>query len=178
MNSDLSTAKTRFDLGRNLLICRKALGLSHLELVSHTGLTRPIVSTIENGTANPTLETILKISTFVNINIDMLLMSEFRFNQLKKLLKSTFEREKYDMHDIHIAENEWKLLLNLSGNASNKNCGKIAKICQKIISSNYTELSSFKKREMVLLATLGIAFQKDGFKNGLEFGVWLGAKSS
>lgn len=41
---------------------RKSLGMSQAVFAKHFGLTRVLVSELENGRANPTLETLTKIS--------------------------------------------------------------------------------------------------------------------
>jgi transcriptional regulator with XRE-family HTH domain len=175
MNLETNIAETKFDIGRNLQIVRKSLRLSHNELVALTGLTRPILSTIENASANPTLETLVKISSALNISNDMLIMSKIKFEILQKNLKSVFEKERNELFDFHILPKSWNNLMQFSGNDSKANCSKVAKICFEIINQNSTNFSE-SQNNMVLGATLGIIFQEDGFKHGLEFGAWLGDK--
>jgi len=164
------------DIGRNLLIVRKSLKLSHTELVGVTGLTRPILSTIENATANPTLETLVKLSSALNISNDMLIMSKIRFVGLKTIMKSVFEREKQQLFDFLIPHKSWKILMEYSGDETKKNCSRVAKICSGIIDQNFNEILIDSRSNMILGASLGVIFQEDGFKHGLEFGAWLGSK--
>jgi transcriptional regulator with XRE-family HTH domain len=172
---DKNIVDTKSDIGRNLLIVRKSLKLSQTELVTLAGLTRPILSTIENTSANPTLETLVKISSTLNLSIDLLMMSKIKFEKFQIILKSVFEKEKSELFDYHISPKSWNKLMQYSGDDSKDNCSKVARICSEIISENNTN-SSESQNNMVLGATLGIIFQKDGFKHGLEFGAWLGDK--
>ena len=165
---------TKVDIGRNLLIIRKAQKISHSELVGITGLTRPILSTIENASANPTLETLLKLSSALNISNDMLFMSKDKFEQLKFLLKDLFGREKTNQFEYYIPPRSWKMLMQYSGDETKKNCSRVAKICAEIVHQNNGK--SGTQNNMILGATLGVIFQDDGFKYGLEFGAWLGNK--
>lgn len=174
MKDDKNEIKS--DIGRNQLIVRKAMGISHIELVSITGLTRPILSKIENSTANPTLDTLIKLSKALNISYDILIMSKTKFELLKDISKIVYEQEKEEMFDFLLSDKTWKILMEYSGDETKKNCTKVAKICAQIITQNITPDFIDQKNSMILGATLGVIFQKDGFKTGLEFGAWLGSK--
>lgn len=169
----LNSFEIKKDVGRNLLLIRKALNLSHLDLVSTTGLTRPILSTIENGSANPTMQTLIKLSSALNISFDMVFMSEQKFNKLMRLLKDRFANERYPDFDFHISPKFWKLLIKYSGNDVKSNYSRTSKICSAVIKQNFNP-SIDDENNMILGASLGVLFQKDGFKYGLEFGAWLG----
>ncbi|MCB0731327.1 MAG: helix-turn-helix transcriptional regulator [Ignavibacteriae bacterium] len=162
------------DIGRNLLIVRKAQNVSHLELVKQSGLTRPIISTIENGSANPTFESLIKLSSSLNVNLEMLLLSKTKFEILKKELFSCFEKDSNSTSNLIIPEKYWKNLLLMSGDETAKNAVKVSKIIFEILKLNNIE-SRFIGN-IILGATLGVIFQKDGFEKGLNFGIWLGEK--
>ncbi len=165
------------NISRNIFLIRKALGLSHNKLCELTGLTRPILSSIENLSGNPTIETLSKISVALNISTDMLHMSRAKFLKLKSLLKSSYEIEKQHEIGFLVPEKYWKLLIKYSGSENRSNKNKVAKISYEILNLNYDILSD-EFNNMVLGASLGIIFQKDGFKEGLEFGAWLGKNLS
>lgn len=165
--------ETKDTISRNIFLIRKAVGLSHEKLCELTGLTRPILSSIENRSGNPTIETLIKISSALNISIDMLFMSRTKFILLKSLLKSSYEIEKQHQIDFLVPDKYWKLLLKISGSDDKITQSKIAKICFEVLKLNY-EILEGKFNNIVLGASLGVIFQKDGFKEGLEFGAWLG----
>lgn len=164
----------REDIARNVLIARKVLGYNHEQLCSLTDLTRPIISKIESGSGNVTLKTIGKIKNKLRISNEMLIMSEYRFNQFQKLLKQSFQKEKVFLSELIIAPKMWKKLLECSGDNSKHNCIQVAKMCSEIIKNNYEVDKINMNVNIVLGATLGVIFQKDGFMSGLEFGAWLG----
>ena len=88
MNSFNYMAHEKNILARNTLIARRCAGMNHHELVEISGITRPILSGIENATINPTLETILKVSESLEIEIDLLFINKNRFNRFQKILKN------------------------------------------------------------------------------------------
>ena len=164
-------------ISKNIFLIRKAVGVSHEKLCELTGLTRPILSSIENRSGNPTIETLIKISSALNISIDMLFISRSKFISLKSLLKSSYEIEKQHQVDFLLPERSWKTLLKISGSDDKIIQSKIAKICFEVLKLNY-EILEGKFNNIVLGASLGVIFQKDGFKEGLEFGAWLGKNLS
>ena len=162
-------------ISRNCFLLRKAINLSHEKLCELTGLTRPILSSIENRNGNPTIETLMKISAALNISANMFFMSRSKFILLQSLLKSSFEIEKQHQIDLLIPDKYWKLLIKISGSDGKNIQGKIAKVCFEVLRLNYDNQRG-EFNNIVLGASLGVIFQKDGFKEGLEFGAWLGEK--
>ena len=102
-------------------------------------------------------------------------MSKDKFEQLKFLLKNLFEREKAKLFEYYIPPRSWKMLMQCSGDETKMNCSRVAKICAEIIHQNNNNYSR-SQNNMILGAALGVIFQDDGFKYGLEFGAWLGSK--
>lgn len=176
MNTEDKFNATKEDIARNVFLARKVCGYNHIELVEICGITRPILSGIENSSANPTLNSLIKLCSSLNLSLDMLIISRPKFEKCMQLLKNPFEKERLDEFDLLISQRSWKLLMKFSGDESKKHSGKVAKICSEIILHNFTDLESKYFANMTLGATLGVIFQKDGFKYGLEFGAWLGRK--
>ena len=170
MNSNLKTA-----IGLNLFIARKTLGMNHIDLVNLTGVTRPIISSIENGSSNPTLDSILKLSKALQISDEMLTMTDIKFNSLHGLLKQTFANYILYESPMHIPKSEWNFLNKYYDADLKKYAGKIAKVCREIIQLNHPD-NKMELQNSMLGATLGVVYQKDGFKDGLLFGAWLGNK--
>ena len=168
----LSSIKS--DIGLNLFIARKALQLSHLDLVELTGLTRPIISTIENGTANPTLTSIIKLSSNLFISNDMLMMTGTKFEVLQKLLKQSFANYMLHESELYVPKKLWNNLIKYSAADSRNKIGKIAHNCRDILSINLPDQDKSSSQNMILGATLGVIYQSDGFNTGLNFGAWLG----
>lgn len=176
IDTNLSTIKS--ELGRNLFIARKALGLSHVEVVNLTGLTRPVISTIENGTSNPTFGSIIKLSTFLGISNEMLTLTEKQFKSLQILLRQSFTNYMLSETELYVPKKEWNNLLKYSEVESRKEIGKIAYACKNIITINYPNEEKYLYQNMILGAVLGVIYQSDGFNNGLNFGTWLGKNFS
>ncbi len=166
---------TKDNISRNIFLIRKALGINHEMLCKLTGLTRPILSSLENSTGNPTIETLIKISTALNISVEMLFMSKSKFIELKLLLRPVYEIQKQHEIELFIPDQYWKSLLKISGSDEKNIQAKIAKICNEILRLNY-DVKTDKFNNMLLGAVLGIVYQNDGFENGLLFGAWLGEK--
>jgi transcriptional regulator with XRE-family HTH domain len=164
------------DIGRNIYIVRKALGFNHHKLVEISGLTRPIISSIENASANPTFDSLLRLCNSLEISIDLLFMSKSKFEESISLLKGVFEKERGGKYEFIIPEKIWKSLLIISNDVSKKNYGKIAVFCSELITKNFNEIHLPVKNNMILSSSLGVIFQEDGFRFGLEFGAWLGSK--
>jgi transcriptional regulator with XRE-family HTH domain len=162
------------ELARNVIVSRKSLGLNHIELAEKCGLTRPIISSIENATGNPTINTIAKLSNVLNVSTELLFISKLKYINLQNLLRSSYLKDDSNHFDFIITEKDWKFLIENSGNEEKTNSGKVAKTVSSIIRANLGEMNN----TICLLATLGIIFQQDGFKYGLNFGAWLGAKLS
>lgn len=164
------------EIGRNLFIARKILRLNHIDLVKLTGVTRPIISSIENGTSNPTMDSILKLSAALNISDEMLTMTKIKFNTLYGLLKHTFSNYIIQEGPIYIPDSKWNYLNKYYDNDIKKYSGQIAKVCGEILQINYPKVEASDLQNSTLGAVLGVIFQKDGFKDGLLFGAWLGDK--
>ncbi len=176
MDSNFNVIKS--ELGRNLFIARKALGLSHIELVKSTGLTRPVISTIENGNSNPTFSSIIKLSTFLCISNEMLTLTEKKFKTLQRLLRQSFANYMLNETELYIPKKDWNSLLKYSDVESRRDIGKIAQICKNIITINYPNEERYLYQNIILGAALGVIYQSDGFNAGLNFGAWLGKNFS
>ncbi len=59
-------------LGRNLKRIRKAKNITQGDIVRALGVGRGYISNVENGKANPTLETIAKIAKALKVKIEEL----------------------------------------------------------------------------------------------------------
>ena len=60
-------------LGRNFKRIRKEKGLSQGDILRAAGIDRAMISTMENGKANPTLATITKLAKALGVSPDELL---------------------------------------------------------------------------------------------------------
>ncbi|MCB0421375.1 MAG: helix-turn-helix domain-containing protein [Bdellovibrionales bacterium] len=61
------------NLAKNVVTLRKKQGLTQMQLAKISGLTRPSVALIESGSANPTLEVLVKLSQGLSLSVDELL---------------------------------------------------------------------------------------------------------
>lgn len=174
--NDLYDQNLKMELARNIFIIRKALGYNHFDLVKLSGLTRPVLSSIENASGNPTLDTLLKLSNSLKIDVKFLLMTIMEFESLKGLLKESFQKGNKAEDYFIIPEKTWGELLRLSGTEIKSEQGRIAIICKNLVDLNLPGLDSFNRNKIILLSSLGVIFQKDGFQFGLEFGAWLGKR--
>jgi transcriptional regulator with XRE-family HTH domain len=168
--------RAKGNLARNTLLARKCSRLNHEELVEICGITRPILSGIENESINPTLDSILKVSKSLEIEVDLLFIDEERFQGLQGLLKNEFDKAKFEHFEILITEKVWKRLLKLSELKIRRNYGRITDCIWEIVNYNFPDIAINKKKKMIYLAALGFLFQEDGFKQGMEFGLWLALK--
>lgn len=173
---ELNDQNLKMELARNMFIVRKALGYNHFDLVKLSGLTRPVLSSIENASGNPTLDTLLKLSDSMEIDVKFLLMTKMEFESLKGLLKESFQKENRAEDHFIIPEKIWGELLRLSGTEIKLEQGRIAIICKDLVEINLPGLNSFNRNKITLFASLGVIFQQDGFQLGLEFGAWLGKR--
>jgi len=64
--------------GTNLRVIRERKKRSQQELAEFIGIKRSILNNYENGISNPSIENLLLISEYVNININTLLTIDFR----------------------------------------------------------------------------------------------------
>ena len=172
--SEIKNIKTA--LSENLFIARKCADLNHERLVDVSGVTRPVISGIENGYANPTLDTLCKLAECLGINIDLLLLSKMKFELLLNLFRNEFNRSKLSGYEILIPEEIWKNLMVYSAKKEKKDYARIAKNCRSLIMLNFPDMSSDSLNRAVYLSVQGYLFQNDGFVNGIEFGIWLSMK--
>jgi len=164
------------EIARNLFIARVCNNINHVKLVEKSGLTRPIISGIENGSGNPTLDTVLKLANTLNLSLEALFLSERKFLELQSLLNSKFKEEKINGFEIYIPKKQWNQLLIVSNENNKKNSKKIIKLCNQVLKLNFNKADEVELLHMVYYSTLGILFQNDGFLRGFEFGAWLGSK--
>lgn len=57
-------------IGDNLKLLRKRRGVSQEEIATELGLTRSTYSGYENGIAEPSIETLIKISAYYDMSLD------------------------------------------------------------------------------------------------------------
>jgi len=164
------------DLARNFFVARKCRALNHGKLMELSGFTRPVFSGIENSAVNPTFETLGKLANILGIDLDLLLISKSRFEKLQNLLRSEFERNKMIQFEMVFSESLWRRLMSLSENKIKNNYRKIIDCNHEVVNFNFPDLSYNSKNVMVYCATLGFIFQENGFKEGIEFGIWIAAK--
>ena len=161
------------NLALNAYIARKCLGYNHNELASISGLTRPVLSGIENAAVNPTLETLIKLSVSLDLDLDLLFLSRQRFDKYMELMKFEFDTAKLNVYEIVISEENWKKLLKLSVNKEKSTYRHVIKCISETVKFNFPEIDQNLKNRMVYTGTLGFIYQQDGFKLGVEFGIWL-----
>ena len=58
-------------LGSRIHSARKSIRISQRELADRAGLTQAVISKIEVGSANPTLQTVQRISEALNMNVSL-----------------------------------------------------------------------------------------------------------
>jgi len=163
------------DLSLIFFVARKSLNYKHEELVIKTGVTRPILSAVENGNGNPTIDSILKLKNILLISNDFLLMNKSKFQSLKTELKNNYSNYLLDNSKLHIIEKDWKMLFKLSGDYTKPSFSKIIKICRRIVNVNLNFADEFITQNATIGASLGIIFQTDGFEDNMNFGFWLGS---
>ena len=64
----------RADLALNLKAIRKAKGLAQERLALDAGVDRTVVSKIERGVTNPSLEILLRIANHLDVHVGQLLL--------------------------------------------------------------------------------------------------------
>lgn len=69
------------DLGAVVRAARRKLGLSQQELAERSGMSRQSLVALEQGTANPTWDTVLRVSGVLGMNLSASL-GLFRLNQI------------------------------------------------------------------------------------------------
>ncbi len=68
----------RADLAANLKAVRKAKGLAQERLALDAGVDRTVVSKIERGVTNPSLEILLRLANHLDVHVGQLLMPNAR----------------------------------------------------------------------------------------------------
>ncbi|MCB9210903.1 MAG: helix-turn-helix transcriptional regulator [Ignavibacteriales bacterium] len=164
------------DIALSVYLARKSLGYNHFDLVKITGLTRPVISTIEKGSANPTIDSLLKLKAALKISDELLFFNEQKFIFYKSLLKPNYENYILNNSKLHIPQKYWKQLLKTSNEITKANYGKIVKICRNIVETNLTSTNEYLIQNATITAALGVIFQKDGFEDNLNFGFWFGSQ--
>lgn len=171
-HSNNSTLKKNIALV--LFLARKSLGYNHLDLVKITNITRPIISTIENGSANPTLDSLITLKSALGLSDELFLMNQDKFSNYKKELKINYSNYLLKNSKLHISENFWNQLLKLSDEINKPGYGKIVKICRSIVEANLNSSDEYIIQNSTVGASLGVIFQQDGFEDNLNFGFWFG----
>ncbi|MCW8848500.1 MAG: helix-turn-helix transcriptional regulator, partial [Melioribacteraceae bacterium] len=164
------------EIGLNIFIARKTLGINHVDLVKMTSVTRPIISSIEKGSSNPTFDSILKLSKALQISDEMLTMTQIKYNILNGLLKQTYANYIIHKGQMHIPKTQWSFLNKYYDADVKKYSGKVAQVCRQVIQINHPNTNKMELQNIMLGAVLGVVYQNDGFENGLLFGAWLGNK--
>ncbi|MBK7105002.1 MAG: helix-turn-helix transcriptional regulator [Ignavibacteriae bacterium] len=173
-----SNSKIKEDIALIIFIARKSLNYNHEHLLKLTKITRPVLSTIENGTANPTLDSLLKLKTALKISDEFILMNKLRFYSLKNLLKSNYSNYLINNGKLLINEKDWRILSKLSDDYTKPSYSKIVKICRRIVETNLNLMDEQLIQNCTIGASLGVIFQSDGFEDNLNFGFWLGKNLS
>ena len=172
----MKTDEIKKDIALVIFIARKSLNNTHEELVSKTGITRPILSAIENVSGNPTIDSILKVKAVLLIGNDFLLMNKSKFQSLRNKLKNNYSNYLLNNSKLHITEKNWKMLLKLSDDYTKPQYSKIINICRRIVEVNLNTNDEFLIQNSTIGASMGVIFQTDGFEDNLNFGFWLGSK--
>jgi XRE family transcriptional regulator, regulator of sulfur utilization len=76
--------KASQNIAHNLIKLRKSMGLTQQQLAKTSGMTRAAIALLESGSANPTLESMLKITQGLKISIEELLANPWIECQLIK----------------------------------------------------------------------------------------------
>ncbi len=172
ITEEMQIVKT--DISLIIFLARKSLGYNHEDLYKLTGITRPILSTIENGTANPTLDSLLKLKFALRIYNEFVLMNKKMFTQFKTVMKTNFSNYLLSNGKLMISEKDWKLLTELSDDYKKPSYAKIVKICRRIVETNLNSADEKLIQNSAIGAALGVIYQPDGFEDNLNFGFWLG----
>ncbi len=70
----------RADLASNLKSIRKAKGLAQERLALDAGVDRTVVSKIERGVTNPSLDVLLRLANHLDVHVGQLLLPHERLN--------------------------------------------------------------------------------------------------
>ena len=162
------------NIGLVVYLARKSLSYNHMDLVGITGLTRPIISTIEKSKANTTLESLIKLKSALALSDEIFLMNEEKFWKYKTLLKINFANYQSTNSKLHIPQEYWNQLLKLSDEETKSSYAKIVKLCRLIVETNSKSQSDIMIQNSTVGAALGVIYQQDGFEDNLNFGAWFG----
>lgn len=75
-NKDISIEQVRSDLARNVKALRQSKGLAQERLALEAGIDRTMLSKIEREVTNPSLETLLKLANYLDVNVSELLTNK------------------------------------------------------------------------------------------------------
>jgi transcriptional regulator with XRE-family HTH domain len=64
------------NISKNLKYLRKKKGMTQIELRSHLGFTRSTWSNYENGLTNPSIEDLIRFSSFFGVSLDDLILND------------------------------------------------------------------------------------------------------
>lgn len=104
------TTDEQLRLSRNLLVLRKAAGLSQKYLASKIGLCRASYGQLEQGARKPDLNVLCAISDFYHITLDILLSCD-----IQEVLQNFFLRQDYGKEEARILTLYSKLSENSKG---------------------------------------------------------------
>jgi transcriptional regulator with XRE-family HTH domain len=94
------------NFGKNLKNLRKAQKLTLIQLAKQINISKSALSDYETGKSVPSMDVVLKISNYFEVNVEKLYNSEKMENDFnddseqktKDPLKAAFENEKYSLH--------------------------------------------------------------------------------
>lgn len=103
---------------QNLKFLRKRAGLNIAELGKWLGVSRATVGNYENGSTEPSHDTIIKISEYFTVSLDDLFSKDLsKYSSSMKLLTPTNTKEKQDGKSNGqvrtISENEYSKMIDL-----------------------------------------------------------------
>lgn len=75
-NKEITIEQVRSDLARNVKALRQSKGLAQERLALEAGIDRTMLSKIEREVTNPSLETLLKLANYLDVNISELLTNK------------------------------------------------------------------------------------------------------
>ena len=79
--------KTTEKMGRQIQMLREESKLSQIQLATAAGITRATLAEIEKGTANPSMETLMRVCRALNISLADLFLSELDGEQSQTILQ-------------------------------------------------------------------------------------------
>jgi len=72
--------RSRKELGATIACARKALALSQADLARKASVRQPLISELENGTTNATLDTVLKVLAALELDLKVAPRRKGRFD--------------------------------------------------------------------------------------------------